>query len=215
MLTRTKTWRYLSKLGEEYIKELKEGYGTDLKNRSKRQIELVNEIVLESNQLLNGIAKHLKTKEYTKYVGCRSLKKDKYSIEDLVHIGSIAIIENMNKYDPEYPIIRFIYFYSRLRMYDSYSYQDMDTRETSVENLEDTMIKKLDQPKLKLCLDQELENLGIYDNLVLKMRFGLETEEELNCREIGDQFGLSRARIQQIKARALKNLRKECLREFI
>jgi RNA polymerase primary sigma factor len=56
-------------------------------------------------------------------------------------------------------------------------------------------------------LRKSLERLGPREAAVLCLRFGLNGEEPLTLKEIGDHFGLTRERVRQIECAALKKLR--------
>lgn len=59
--------------------------------------------------------------------------------------------------------------------------------------------------------DQIGESLGSLTNMeenVLRLRFGLDNDEPMTLKEIGDKMNLSRERIRQIEAQALGKLRK-------
>ncbi len=59
--------------------------------------------------------------------------------------------------------------------------------------------------------DQIGESLGTLSNMeekVLRLRFGLETDDPMTLKEIGDRMHLSRERIRQIEAQALGKLRR-------
>jgi RNA polymerase primary sigma factor len=47
---------------------------------------------------------------------------------------------------------------------------------------------------------------------ILRKRFGLEHDEELTLKEIGEQYSLSRERIRQLQEQALGKLRRELRR---
>lgn len=59
------------------------------------------------------------------------------------------------------------------------------------------------QEKLKEALDQ----LSPREAKVLRMRFGLDTTTEFTLEEVGKQFEVTRERIRQIEAKAMKKLR--------
>lgn len=60
---------------------------------------------------------------------------------------------------------------------------------------------------LKEQLAQILANLPDREQEILKLRFGLEDGKHYTLRETGDVFNLTRERVRQIEARALKRLR--------
>ncbi|MDE5106777.1 MAG: sigma-70 family RNA polymerase sigma factor, partial [Trichodesmium sp. St17_bin3_1_1] len=75
----------------------------------------------------------------------------------------------------------------------------------------------------KNCLQEDIETvlktLTPRERNVLQMRFGLDDAQEKTLKEIGDMFSLTRERIRQIEAKALKKLedpkRNHILREYI
>jgi len=60
---------------------------------------------------------------------------------------------------------------------------------------------------LKEMTEQVLNTLTPREERVLKMRFGLEDGTERTLEEVGHQFGVTRERIRQIEAKALRKLR--------
>lgn len=59
--------------------------------------------------------------------------------------------------------------------------------------------------------EQIAESLGTLSNMeerVLRLRFGLDSDDPMTLKEIGDKMNLSRERIRQIEAQALGKLRK-------
>ncbi len=61
---------------------------------------------------------------------------------------------------------------------------------------------------LKDQVEQSLGRLSPTESKVLRLRFGLEDDNPLTLKEIGDRMNLSRERIRQIEAQALNKLRK-------
>jgi len=80
-----------------------------------------------------------------------------------------------------------------------------DTLEQGViQSAEDTAI----QQHLKEQIEESLGSLSNMEERVLRLRFGLETDDPMTLKEIGDKMNLSRERIRQIEAQALNKLRR-------
>lgn len=61
---------------------------------------------------------------------------------------------------------------------------------------------------LREQLDKTLGSLTAMEESVLRLRFGLDDDNPMTLKQIGDQMHLSRERIRQIEAQALNKLRK-------
>ncbi len=55
-------------------------------------------------------------------------------------------------------------------------------------------------------LQELLDSIDPRESEILRLRFGLDEEEALTLREIGERFGISRERVRQIESRALRKL---------
>jgi RNA polymerase primary sigma factor len=60
---------------------------------------------------------------------------------------------------------------------------------------------------LKEQMDDVLDSLSIRERRVLQLRFGLEDGRQRTLEEVGKEFGVTRERIRQIEAKALRKLR--------
>ena len=60
---------------------------------------------------------------------------------------------------------------------------------------------------LKAHLGEVLDTLNDREKKVLKLRFGLEDGRQRTLEEVGKEFGVTRERIRQIEAKALRKLR--------
>jgi RNA polymerase primary sigma factor len=87
-----------------------------------------------------------------------------------------------------------------------------DDGDTRLEDfLEDRLIPLPEEAALRQCLQQETETvlrqLSPREEMVLKMRFGLGDGLERTLEEVGQSFAVTRERIRQIEAKALRKLR--------
>jgi RNA polymerase primary sigma factor len=73
-----------------------------------------------------------------------------------------------------------------------------------IESAEDIAI----QQHLKEQIAESLGSLSNMEERVLRLRFGLDSDDPMTLKEIGDRMSLSRERIRQIEAQALGKLRK-------
>ena len=64
------------------------------------------------------------------------------------------------------------------------------------------------RPVLKENLNKVLETLTPREQEVLKLRFGLEDDQARTLEEVGQIFGVTRERIRQIEAKAIRKLKK-------
>jgi RNA polymerase primary sigma factor len=60
---------------------------------------------------------------------------------------------------------------------------------------------------LKEQMDDVLDSLTVRERRVLQLRFGLEDGRQRTLEEVGREFGVTRERIRQIEAKALRKLR--------
>jgi RNA polymerase primary sigma factor len=92
--------------------------------------------------------------------------------------------------------------------------------ETPIGDDENTLLGELIEDReqkglLENIIDQEeslevrevLATLTPREEKVIRMRFGIEEEEEYTLEEVGQSFGLTRERIRQIEKEALSKLR--------
>ena len=72
---------------------------------------------------------------------------------------------------------------------------------------------------LKEQLDDVLHTLAPREEMVLRMRFGLEDGRARTLEEVGQEFNITRERIRQIEAKALRKLRhparSKCLKDYL
>ncbi len=65
----------------------------------------------------------------------------------------------------------------------------------------------LDAERMRSGVGMLIGHLSDREQLILRLRYGLSGEEEHTLEQIGQSLGLSRERVRQLEARALKKLR--------
>lgn len=71
----------------------------------------------------------------------------------------------------------------------------------------DVVIHEVEQNNLREKIDEVLTNISDQEQQVLRMRFGLDDDTPKTLEEIGKVFGVTRERIRQIEAKAIRKLR--------
>ena len=74
-------------------------------------------------------------------------------------------------------------------------------------NLDDVVIHEVEQKNLREKIDELLTGLNDQEQKVLRMRFCLDDDDPKTLEEIGKVFGVTRERIRQIEAKAIRKLR--------
>ena len=71
----------------------------------------------------------------------------------------------------------------------------------------DVVIHEVEQNNLREKIDEVLTDLSDQEQQVLRVRFGLDDDTPKTLEEIGKVFGVTRERIRQIEAKAIRKLR--------
>mgnify|MGYP003369375096 FL=1 len=71
----------------------------------------------------------------------------------------------------------------------------------------DVVMHEVEQNNLREKIDEVLTGLSNQEQQVLRMRFGLDDDTPKTLEEIGKVFGVTRERIRQIEAKAIRKLR--------
>lgn len=119
----------------------------------------------------------------------------------------------------------------KIRSYFKYSQEtistDIQIKGSDSSNLND-FIQDKDNPTpyaatkdtiLKEALAEALDSLTEREEMVVRLRFGLEEQDNKTLEEVGRMFGVTRERVRQIEAKAIRKLRhpsrSQKLREFL
>lgn len=97
--------------------------------------------------------------------------------------------------------------------------QDDRALETTLPGDESEPGEQLLQSALRERLVVALDHLPARERLILRQRFGFQTDHSHTLGEIGARLGISRERVRQLESRALKRLKEVCtsegLREYL
>lgn len=80
-----------------------------------------------------------------------------------------------------------------------------------IDTIEDLNSWDYDEQQYQAQLSEDirtvLDSITAKESEVLRLRFGIDTESGMTLQQVGDEFGVTRERIRQIEAKALKKLR--------
>lgn len=116
---------------------------------------------------------------------------------------------------PEYKIAEIMKMNTYTQSIDSPIAPDEDTKfiDTFIYDNDEDTDSQLMNESLSLEINDVLSTLSEKEREIIKLFYGINSSHEYTLDEIGDRYDLSRERVRQIKERALKRLRQECMRQ--
>lgn len=156
-------------------------------------------------------------------------------VEDLISIGTIGLIKAINTYDPEKKIKLATYasrcIENEILMYlrrnnktrmevsiDEPLNVDWDGNELLLSDIlgteEDAIYKDLENEAEKKVLIRAIGRLSGREQMIIRMRFGLGTEdgEEKTQKEVADMLGISQSYISRLEKKIMQRLRREMVK---
>lgn len=170
---------------------IKQAITRSISNQSKLirmpvyMVEQINKVVSVEKVLTIELGRKPTSEEIVNKLSDDKIDKDK--IEDILKYGETR--------DP-------ISFFEPISEDKSFTLEELIADETT--NIEDN----ISQSHLKVALEEVLATLTEREEKIIKLRFGLDDGKIRTLEEIGQEFNLTRERIRQIEAKALKKLRK-------
>ncbi len=190
----------LQPLAIEYLELVNEGYGTSLGNRTARQIEIANQIVVEALPYVKDIAKRfkgfrLKLKISNGKIARPILKYDNIPLEDLVQNGCLGIVKSIKNYNPKfilsahlrYTIINAMLISRKQESlvkisYNYYARFRKIVRKKGLQGIIDSGIKYEKAQLLYLAVTDDCEQLEPIEDMIPQkwdvLEFQLDTPEE-------------------------------------
>ena len=154
-------------------------------------------------------------------------------IEDLVSIGTIGLIKAINTYKPEKKIKLATYasrcIENEILMYlrktsaqkteisfDEPLNTDWDGNELLLSDIlgtePDSVIRPIEDETDRELLTRAVSSLPEKEQMIIKMRFGLDGNRELTQKEVADVLGISQSYISRLEKRIISRLKNEILR---
>lgn len=84
--------------------------------------------------------------------------------------------------------------------------EELEVEDRVYDELEPSVEYQLIRNSIEQQIREILNELDEREALVLKLRFGIDSDEPMTLQEIGDRLGLTRERIRQIEQRAMRKL---------
>lgn len=151
-------------------------------------------------------------------------------VEDLTSIGTIGLIKAINTYQPD-KNIKLATYASRcveneILMYirknnnrkrevsiDEPLNTDWDGNELLLSDVlgtdEDIVYKTIEENEEKRIVEKAISKLNKREQTIIRLRFGLNGEEEKTQKEVADLLGISQSYISRLEKKIIKRLKKE------
>ncbi|WP_370541858.1 RNA polymerase sporulation sigma factor SigE [Alicyclobacillus sp. SO9] len=160
----------------------------------------------------------------------RKFENTGLNIEDLVSIGAIGLIKAVNTFDPskkiklatyasrciENEILMFLRRNNKIRSevsFDEPLNVDWDGNELLLSDVlgtePDTIYRNLEEEVDRELLYDALQQLSDREQTIMKLRFGLGTQEEMTQKDVADLLGISQSYISRLEKRIIRRLQKE------
>lgn len=160
----------------------------------------------------------------------RKFENTGINIEDLVSIGTIGLIKAVNTFDPskkiklatyasrciENEILMYLRRNNKLRSevsFDEPLNVDWDGNELLLSDVlgteSDIIYRDLEDEVDRDLLYDALEKLSEREQTIMRLRFGLQTGEEMTQKDVADLLGISQSYISRLEKRILKRLQRE------
>ncbi|MBE6662941.1 MAG: RNA polymerase sporulation sigma factor SigE [Ruminococcaceae bacterium] len=151
-------------------------------------------------------------------------------LEDLTSIGTIGLIKAINTYKADKNIKLATYasrcIENEILMYirkscnrrfeismDEPLNTDWDGNELLLSDVlgtdEDTVYKNIEASEDSKIIADAISKLGKREQLIVKLRFGLDGGEEMTQKEVADMLGISQSYISRLEKKIIKRLKKE------
>lgn len=165
----------------------------------------------------------------------RKFENTGINVEDLISIGTIGLIKAINTFRPdkniklatyasrciENEILMYLRRNNKTRMevsIDEPLNVDWDGNELLLSDIlgtdEDTIYKDLENEAERKVLIKALGRLSGREQMIVKMRFGLGTDdgEEKTQKEVADMLGISQSYISRLEKKIMQRLRREMVK---
>lgn len=190
------------------------------------EAEIINEMALDPSKSSILIEHNLRLVVYI----AKKFENTGVGIEDLISIGTIGLIKAINTYKPdkniklatyasrciENEILMYIRKSSNRRVeisIDEPLNTDWDGNELLLSDVlgtdEDIVYRNIESVEEAKIVTDAVAKLGKREQIIIKLRYGLDGGEEKTQKEVADMLGISQSYISRLEKRIMKRLKKE------